>query len=203
MAAFSHSWIEVWLRHTKTATFHFVFSQTAELLRVPLLSTQWMPHLNLLWTSSLLSVFFSVSAYLMGLLLAKHVPWNESPDCFCSFLLSFPWRRRRRRRAKRGSSIRGSFCGGTRGDAARWNPTEGPNNRTILHGELCSSWLFWASVLLLQACVPWLAPTLLGEPAEGRGGGDSVSEFTVAACHRTPSLTYSSKWIRWDCCSVR
>lgn len=74
---------------------------------------------------------FSVSAYLIGILLAKR-PLEWKSRLFLFFVIVFPLKKKR---GQRGSSIRGSFCGGTRGDAARWNPTEGPNNRTILHGN--------------------------------------------------------------------
>lgn len=67
---------------------------------------------------------------------------------------------------------------------------------------VCSSWLFWASLCSSRLVSHgWPQRCLEGLMREEgwMGAGGSVSEFTVAACHRTPSLTYSSKWIGWDC----
>lgn len=77
------------------------------------------------------------------------------------------------------------------------NPTEGAKQSHKSAWEVCSSWLFWVSLCSSRLVSHGWPQRCLESLRRGRRG--SVSEFTVAACHRTPSLTYSSKWIGWDC----
>lgn len=129
------------------------------------------------------------------ILFAKYLPWNESAHCFCSsFSYLFAlfsgegpawWLHHKLlpTNQRRSSSLKSNRRGKQSHNSAR---------------EVCSSWLFWASLCCSSRLVSHGWPQCCLERLR-RGGRDSVSEFTVAACHRTSSLTYSSKWIRWDC----